>query len=159
MENYELLYVLPAKYTEGELTELTNKIGGIITALGAKISETHNLGSRRLSYPIQKERNGVYILTYFSAETSAMHKMNETLRLSTDLLRHLIVTRNPAATFLPNFTEMEAELQAKRRARNQDERGSFATIPASAAPVAATAPVSMEDLDKKLDEMLTEEVK
>jgi small subunit ribosomal protein S6 len=153
MGNYELLYILPAKYTEGELKELTGKIDGIVKALGGTISETHNLGSRRLSYPINHERNGVYILTYFTAEPSVAPKLNDTLRLSTDLLRHVVVTRNPAFKTLPNFTEMEEAAAKKRAMRHEENKASMK----AAAPIGTV--MSMEDIDKKIDAILTEEVK
>jgi small subunit ribosomal protein S6 len=107
MGQYELLYILPAKYTEAELKEMSDKIGGIITNLGATITETHQLGTRKLAYAIQNVRNGSYVLVHFDAVPTTVPKMNDVLRLSTDLLRHMIVVRDPHATTIPSIIEEE----------------------------------------------------
>ncbi len=121
MTQYELLYILPAKFTDAELKELTDKIAGVITNLGAKITETHQLGSRKMSYAINQVRNGSYVLVHFDAETSSMAKINETLRLSTDLLRHMIVVRDPKLTTIPSIILEE-------RVNNRREDGSSNSV-------------------------------
>lgn len=161
MEKYELLYILPAKYTEAEAKVLTDKIGGIVTAAGGTISGTHDLGKRKLAYPIKHARNGHYILTFFEAEPKIMNKLNDTFRLSTDLLRHLIVERDPLITKIPSLIE-EAEGAAPRfpmhRAEHAHERPQAAPIQRPIAAPTKEAPITMEEIDKKLDEILTEEV-
>lgn len=154
-EKYELLYILPAKYTDSEVATFMEKIGGIITGTGAKISENLNLGKRRLAYPIQHVRQGQYVLVYFEAETPAVAKLNETFRLSTDILRHLIIIRDPHITKVPQLVDYE-EIKTER----DEEAPRQMMAPRPQAPVRKpdATPITMEDLDKKLDEILTEEV-
>lgn len=151
MKKYELLYILPAKYTDAELVELRKKISGIVTATGGTITEEHDLGKRKLAYPINHVRNGNYVLAYFEADAAAMQKLSTTLRLSTDLLRHLIVERDMKVTTLPSYTEVEEPRRVEEPVRQQ----------AMAAPMPAPAKdrITMEEVEKKLDEILTEEVK
>jgi len=154
MEKYELLYILPAKYTESEAKVLTDKIGGIVTAAGGTIGATHDLGKRKLAYPIKSLRNGHFILVYFEAETSVIAKLNETFRLSTDLLRHLVVKRDPLLTKIPSLAEVEEGRQERTEERRPQPPASRPLPP----PPVKEAPITMEELDKKLDEILTEEV-
>ena len=154
-EKYELLYILPAKYTDSEVASLSEKINGIITAAGAKISETHNMGKRRLAYPIQHTRHGQYVLVYFEADTSVINKLNDTFRLSTDILRHLLILRDPHITKIPQLVDYE-EIKTERDEEAPRPMQARPQAPVRKAPDAT--PITMEDLDKKLDEILTEEV-
>ena len=158
MEKYELLYILPAKYTEAEAKVMADKISGIVTANGGTVSETHDLGKRRLAYPIKHARNGQYILTFFEAEPKSIAKLNDTFRLSTDLLRHLIVERNPLITKIPSLVEEpEGAIRPVHR-EHVHERPQAAPIQRPIAAPAKETPITMEEIDKKLDEILTEEV-
>jgi small subunit ribosomal protein S6 len=157
MEKYELLYILPAKYTDAEIKGLAEKIGGIVTGAGGKIAETHDLGRRRLSYPIQHVRQGHYVLVHFEAETPVVGKLNETFRLSTDILRHLIIRRDPHITKIPTLVDHE-EIRTERDEEGPRQMQRRAPPPQMVRKAPEAAPVTMEDLDKKLDEILTEEV-
>lgn len=156
MGKYELLYILPAKYTDAEITSLVEKIKGIVTAAGATVTESHDLGKRKLAYPINHVRNGNYVLTYFESAPDVMAKLNETLRLSVDILRHMIVARDQHLKNIPSLIEVEerrgedGEIQHRPR-----ERAPLVQVKAPGVPKDA---MSMAELDKKLDAILTEEV-
>jgi small subunit ribosomal protein S6 len=153
MERYELLYIIPAKYTEAEIAQLMERIKGVVIAAGANVSEMHDLGKRKLAYPIQHVRHGNYVLAYFEADAAAVAKLNDTLRLSAEILRHMIVARDPYLTNIPSLVEVE------QRAEGDDApRPRQMAAPVQQAPVAVKDPLTMEELDKKLDEILTEEV-
>lgn len=158
MEKYELLYIIAAKFTDAEIEALMEKINGIITSVGGKVTEKMNLGRRKLAYPISHVRNGNYVLVHFDAEPAVMAKLNDFLRLSADILRHLITVKSPYLTKVPSFAEV-----ADIRTEGEEAPAGQPMRPRQMAPRAAAAkpaaPVSMEDLDKKLDQILTEEVK
>jgi small subunit ribosomal protein S6 len=159
MEKYELLYIIAAKFTDKEIEALMEKINGMVTSIGGKVTESMNLGRRKLAYPISHVRNGNYVLVHFDAEPAVMAKLNDVLRLSADILRHLITVKSPHLTKVPNFAELvEIRTEGEEAAAPQMRPRQMA--PRAAAPKAAAgAPVTMEDLDKKLDQILTEEVK
>jgi small subunit ribosomal protein S6 len=156
MGKYELLYIIPAKYTDPEVASLVEKIKGIVTGAGATVTETHDLGKRKLAYPINHVRNGNYVLTYFESAPDVMAKLNETLRLSVDILRHMIVTRDPYLKNIPSLVEVEERRgedgEIDRRPR---ERAPLVQVKAPGVP---KDQMSMAELDKKLDAILTEEV-
>lgn len=152
MEKYELLYIIAAKYTDAEIETLMEKIKSLVASAGGNVTEMHNLGRRKLAYPISHVRNGNYVLAYFEAEPSALAKLNETLRLSADILRHLVVARSPYLTKIPSFAEL-----TEIRTDGEEPRPRQAA-PIQQVPVVPQTPVTMEELDKKLDEILTEEV-
>ena len=154
MEKYELLYILAAKYTDAEVKSLMDKIKGVIVSAGGAVSDMHDLGRRKLAYAIKHVRNGSYVLVNFEASPEIVNKLNETFRLSADILRHLIVTKDPYLTKVPDLTEKE-----ERREEDEDRgpRPAPVRIQAHVRPVEAKE-VSMEEIDKKLDKILTDDV-
>jgi small subunit ribosomal protein S6 len=155
MEKYELLFILPAKYTETELAEMADKIKGIVTAAGASVTEAHDLGRRKLAYPVKGARNGNYFLFYFEAEAPVLAKLNEMLRLSTDILRHLVAVRDEHITKIPSFAEEEMR---RERAEAAPAPRPLPPPPPQQAPLQAKEKITMEELDKKLDEILTDDI-
>ncbi len=153
MQKYELLFIIPAKFTETELAEQADKVKGIVTAAGATVAETHDLGRRKLAYPIKNVRNGNYFLFFLEAEEAAISKLNEMLRLSTDVLRHLVTIRDPKITKIPSFAEEEMHRERQEAAPPRPMQ----PLPQQA-PLAPKEKITMEELDKKLDEILTDDI-
>jgi len=149
------MFIIPSKYTEGEMDGIIKKVNSMLEESGAKLSDTHNLGKRRLAYPISDQRNGTYIITYFESEPAELAKMDQTIRLSGEVMRHIIIERDPHITQMPNLIEVEDRRSEENRER-QSESTPVRAVPSK--PVAKPESVNMQELDKKLDEILTEEV-
>ena len=154
MQKYELLYIIPAKYTEDEVKGLTDKIGMMISNTGGTIEETKVLGRRKFAYEIDHIKNGYYIMVNFEAEQAAIEKMDKTLRLSPDLMRHLLVKKDPKLTKVPEFAESGEIVQKKTDDSDQKKAPRV-----HRAPVKEKEKLTMKDLDKKIDDILTEEIK
>jgi ribosomal protein S6 len=159
---YELLYILPAKHTDAELPALQAKITSLIEAAGVKIVRNESAGKLKLAYPIKNNRYGQFFLVYFDAPETVLQKVNEALRLSTDLGRFQI-----SRAALPEKESMKLVSfeDAKNRAREDraaapSHRGGAVEDARESAPAAVSPKVpalSMEDLDKKLDQILNEQ--
>ena len=89
--NYEILYIIPAKYSETEFEEVNKKVPAIIEEAGAKIERTDNWGKRKLAYQIKHFRYGYYTLIIFSAPSEALEKITQKLNLNQDVVRFQIV--------------------------------------------------------------------
>ncbi|MBI4457565.1 30S ribosomal protein S6 [Candidatus Uhrbacteria bacterium] len=157
-KQYELLFIIPAKHTDDEVSKLTEKVAAIATSAGAKVVEKHMLGKQKLAYPIQHVRYGHYVLVNFDAETPVVAKLNEMLRLSTDILRHLIVVRDPKITKMPRLINYD-EIRVDRDEETAAPRMSAPAVQAKPSAPKVEDKVIMAELDKKLDEILAEEVK
>lgn len=153
MRKYEIIYIIPSKYTDAEMEGVVAQVNSILKESGAEVSDTYQLGKRRLAYPIANQRNGSYVLTHFEAEPKSLLKVEQTLRLTDEVLRHMIVERNPLLTQIPKFTETDE----RRGEESRPYERRTAPVAAKPAPVKPKE-VNIEELDKKLDEILTEEV-
>lgn len=146
--HYELLYLVPATYTDDELVPVKEKIKKIIEKFQGEITLEDSLGKKKLSYPIKKNHQGYYLLYEFDLEGSNLKDLNQNLKLTNEVLRHVIVkkklktpsflkaTREKIEAEEKNIIKEEKELAREKRSQNDKEK------------------VKFEDLDKKLDQIL-----
>ena len=88
---YELLYLISADVTEDGVGRVEAIVSGILEKDGATLEKTERLGKFRLAYPIKGARYGHYQLVRYSAEPAAITKVDEHLRIASEVLRHLIL--------------------------------------------------------------------
>ncbi len=167
MNQYELLYIVSNQYTDGEIEKIAGQVSAEVTHLGGTVISSRNIGKIRLAYPIKKQRHGTYVLVHFDAESSVIDSLNRKLGLTDEVLRHTITTRRPGAeNEAYELTSYVAPLSEEARRERQKDRPEDGTRPVRRAaeeplpppPPSATSAeeskMSMEELDKKLDEIL-----
>ncbi len=88
---YELVLVLNPEVTDERLPEVVERYSQMIAAQGGAVTACNPWGRRRLAYPIQRFLEGHYVRTQFTIEPKATAALEANLRLSEDVLRHLLV--------------------------------------------------------------------
>ena len=171
MTRYELLYIIPTSFTDDEVGPVETKVGEVLTKYQANVESTRRLGKFKLAYPIKHQRHGHYVMVLFTAERPMMAKIDEQLRITDEVLRHLILRTDEAgsdAKFdLVQFTEVVVEGRDDRR-RGMASRPTDAKpgeeIKAGAAAIEGAKDgeekkdaISAEDVDKKIDAALKED--
>lgn len=75
----------------------------LIERAGGQVVHTLLWANRKLSYPIEGNQTGTYVLVYFSGEGRVNDELNREVRLSERCLRHLVLTipALPAEADLP----------------------------------------------------------
>jgi len=158
---YELLYSIPAESTEDELRATHGKVAELLKTAKVDLKSHAIVGKAKLAYPIRNIRNGHFAIAIFEAETALVKKLDEMLRLSGIFLRHQIfripVGAKPRTLVLPREGEV-VDTRMPRPTRRAPVHAP-AVQPGVPIPVSAKPEMSMEELEKKLDEILTEEVK
>jgi small subunit ribosomal protein S6 len=165
MKEYELLYIVPAQYTDEEISGIQGTIATLVEGFGAKVLRNENLGKIRMAYQIKGVRHGSYILVHFNAEADQISELNRKLGLTDEVLRHTIVDRRAGAlekTF--EISSYVAPLSEEARQQTEDARSAKPmSKPVVKTPVKVAPPVpvkatdtkmSMEELDEKLDKIL-----
>jgi len=167
MEKYELLYILPSQFADTEIDGLREKVAKMIEQAGAKVIRNESLGKIKLAYPIEHQRHGTYVLVHFEGEPSVVAVLDRALRLSDEVLRHIIVDLAPGsenktyqiASYVPPLSEEAREMRRGSSTEGVAPRKVAPVVMETAAPVKAEeASMSMEELDKKLDEILEQDV-
>jgi small subunit ribosomal protein S6 len=68
-----------------------DKVNQFITGKGGAITEVAPWGRRKLAYPIKRFLEGNYVMTRFKSDAKLVKELDASLRLSEEVLRHLIV--------------------------------------------------------------------
>lgn len=123
---YELLYIIPATVVETEVGGVETKISTLITKYGATVELTKRLGKLHLAYQIEKQRYGYYVAVVFTAEKASVAKIEESLRISNDILRHMITASEKTVEEqkfdLVQFAEINVEEERARRREKAESK-------------------------------------
>lgn len=159
MNTYELVYIIPTTFTDEEIGGVETKINALVTKYGGNVTSTERLGKLRLAYAIDKQRHGHYVMVMFQSEPGNVAKIEENLRINTDILRHLIVrVEGEAGKYeLVQFTEVDLNLKEdkKRKEKKEDkaEEGKEGEVKDEKAGEQTDAEKA-EVIAKKVDEVL-----
>jgi small subunit ribosomal protein S6 len=91
VRNYELVLVIHPEVAEDKVDALVENISQPITKAGGEVVEVERWGKRRLAYPIKKATEGNYLRLVISSAASATKEMTQRLRISEDVLRHILI--------------------------------------------------------------------
>ena len=97
MRTYELVFIAQPELDEEALTSLVEGIQQTITDNGGEIVKTEAMGRRRLAYPIGRHVEGHYTLIHAAMERQALTELDRHLKLSEDVIRHLVVRLDEVA--------------------------------------------------------------
>lgn len=91
--HYELMLVLRPDFgvEEKSVRTLVTKLIG-----DRKVNELVLMGKKQLAYPIKKQTEGVYAVVTFSGEPMNVGAIEKQTKLSTDVLRFLLIAKEPA---------------------------------------------------------------
>ena len=90
MKEYELV-VLYHPDLEVDIKPATKKVAGIIEGAGGKILAVDEWGRRKLAYPIKKETHAIYSVYTLELPSTAPQAINDTLNITSEVLRFLLV--------------------------------------------------------------------
>ena len=98
---YEIVFIFRSEGTEEQLKQVVSRAEEFIKKEGGVITATEPWGRRRLAFPINKQKEGVYFLLKVTAEPAVMDHLKQAYRLDETLVRVMIVTADPAASIVP----------------------------------------------------------
>ncbi len=112
MNKYEIVYIFRSSLTSEELDAKLQNFHALLTRDAGQISAVEHWGKRQLAYPINKERNGYYIVAQFETEPASLPDFERILKLDDQILRYLIV-----------LSEGELPIPPSMRRESHDRRG------------------------------------
>ncbi len=148
MNEYELFYLVPSQFTDDEVTGIQKIVADLLKANEATILRDENLGKVTLAYPIKKVTHGTYVIVHFDADPSVIKVLDRKLRLTDEVLRHMLLARAAGAVEKKiNLSSYVAPLNEEgRRTMGEEEKEESPRAPraprsAPAAPAVPAAPV------------------
>ena len=132
--DYELGFILQPEVKEEQTHAILERIEQIVGNFGGQIMRVNQWGRRRLAYPINHHRDGFYVFIDMILSAETVNELDRTLKVSEDVLRHLIKRRDPKAV------QKERETRAANAA---------ILAQASAAPEAAAEAVEAQSAEEE----------
>jgi len=114
LRRYETIFIVRADLQSDETDALIDRYTGIIGGMDGTIVEVDNWGKRRLAYPIEKRREGVYVRLDFVAQYKVVTEVERNFKIDDHILRFQTVK-------LSDKVDMEAIEQEIADARKRKE--------------------------------------
>ncbi len=137
MNKYEIVYIFRSSLTSEELESKLENFHSLLTRDEGQISAVEHWGKRQLAYPIDKERNGNYVIAQFETEPRSLPDFERILKLDDQILRYLIV-----------ISEGELPIPPSMRRESDDRPGSgYGAAPRKSSEDAASEPETESEPD------------
>ena len=104
--------IISPEANEVEIDAASARVASFIAEHGGLVYEQDNWGLRRLAYPIQKFHEGNYVLTRFALEPGEVIELDNSLKASDDVMRHLTMKLDKTVKVEVPEPEPEAEEDA-----------------------------------------------
>ena len=142
MKTYELTYIISSALGSTESDNLRKDLEDFITSQGGTVVKSEKTLAQPLSYPIKKQSSGFFAIVTFQVAEEKIKEIKEKLEKDTNVLRHLFLVKKPAK-------------EMKER-RTRKAKPATPTMETTEKPKKDEGKVELEEINKKLDEMLSE---
>ena len=88
---YETMYILRPGIPEEEVESHLTKYRDMLVETGADVLDNQMRGKRRLAYPIDKHKEGIYVQLSHNGDGQHVAVLEKAMRLSEDVIRYLTV--------------------------------------------------------------------
>ena len=106
-----MLIVIP-ELDEEQVENTVARFRTVIERTGGEVGEQNNWGRRKLAYEIDHRTDGFYFVMQFTAGERTLVELKRILRVSDDVLRHMIVKLPPNYASQTLSEEATAEISA-----------------------------------------------
>jgi small subunit ribosomal protein S6 len=157
MKEYESVFVLNPSVDDSQVDAELEKIKEFLTGRNSEITEVQKWGRRKLAYEIGKNKEGIYTLIRFNADSSVPRELNRRYRLNENMLRYLTVLyEKPPVETTPTDAAEKPPAERAPAVRAPAEKAPAEKEPAEKAPTekesAEKAPTEKESAEKAPEE-------
>ena len=142
--DYELGFILNPEVSEEQTRAILERVEQVATNYGGQVVRVNQWGRRRLGYPIERHRDGFYVFIDMILTPETVLELDRTLKVSEEVLRHLIKRRDPKTVQKEREARAAAAAAAVAPAAPHAEAEQPAQSEESAIPVDDAAVVSEE---------------
>jgi small subunit ribosomal protein S6 len=93
LRDYEVLYIVRADLDDEKVQDAVKRVNTLIERSGGSVERTNLWGKRKLAYEVKHQKEGSYVLQDFQFEPSRVPELEAALKITEEVLRHLIVRK------------------------------------------------------------------
>ncbi|MFQ3548768.1 MAG: 30S ribosomal protein S6 [Armatimonadota bacterium] len=158
---YEALFIVDAKLSDEEVMAIIEKYNTIITEQGGEVLASDKWDRRKLAYEIKGHKDGIYAQINFAGESSVPAELGRVMKISDDVIRHIIIKIDPKLVDMTQIIKPSAEPAIDRYGRSSEKNSSkkqdSAESKSEEVPAADETPVVEADTDEVVEETTSEE--
>ena len=91
MNKYEMMFIVKTTVEEDAAKKIAEELKSIITSMKGEITDSKDLGNKKLAYSINKEITGFYFVVDFNATNEIVSELDRKARINENVLRHMII--------------------------------------------------------------------
>ena len=95
IDTYEVMLIIIPELDAEQVDSTVARFRTIIERTGGEAKEPNPWGKRKLAYEIDHRPDGFYVVMEFTAGERTLTELKRILRVSDDVLRHMIVSLPP----------------------------------------------------------------
>ena len=157
--DYELGIVLAPETPDEQARAIVERITSAITAQGGVVVRINAWGRRRLAYPIEHHRDGLYYFFDLQLPPASVVEIERLIGVNEDIIRHLMKSRDPRVIGDERKRAEEAEIRAQQEAelRAAQEAEAAARAEAEAPAEAEAQPAGEQESAPEAAETATQD--
>lgn len=141
MKTYELTYIVSSGLSTEEVDNVVKEIDTFVQSQNGVIMSSEKSAAKPLSYRIAKQSSGYFVTSTLQLEETSVKPLQEKLNHEKNVLRHAVMVKKA--------------VKASKERRTRKPMAQTEKLTAPVATKKVTEKVNPEDLDKKLDEILS----
>ena len=110
MRDYEVLYIVRADLDDEKVQDAVKRVNRLIERAGGTIEATNLWGKRKLAYEVKHQKEGAYVLQDFQLNPEKVPELEASLKITEEVLRHLIVRKPEKAAPVTAVAPPPAEI-------------------------------------------------
>ena len=157
--DYELGIVINPDVGDEQARAVVERVTQVVGANDGQVVRVNAVGRRRLAYPIERHRDGLYFFFDLMLEPTSINEIERALGVNEDIIRHLLLKRDPRVVAQQRQRDVEADARAEvervaaaaraeAAAANQAEAGEGAEETAETGADVASVPVAAEAAER-----------
>ena len=109
MRDYEVLYIVRPDLDDDKVQDAVKRVNTLIERSGGTADHTNLWGKRKLAYEVKHQKEGIYVLQDFQIGPDRVPELEAALKITEEVLRHLIVRKPETAPATTPATPPPAE--------------------------------------------------
>ena len=93
LRKYEIMLILPAEADDKVIGGVTDRISQVLSERGGAVEKVDRWGKRRLTYEIQRQSEGFYVIVQCQADPAAVKELDRVLSLADEVIRFKVLVR------------------------------------------------------------------
>jgi small subunit ribosomal protein S6 len=110
LREYEVLYIVRADLDDDKVQDAVKRVNTLIERSGGSIDRTNLWGKRKLAYEVKHQKEGSYVLQDFQIDQTRVPELEAALKITEEVLRHLIVRKPEKAAVATTVAPPPAEV-------------------------------------------------